>query len=256
MKNEKTSSELKNLLFSITRCPNITLHFLEEKSTPCRKIINSQGVNKRSNFQVPEPWNGVIDKAPVLFVSSNPSIADQEQYPLWNSSRDQVNDFFTHRFGGGKKLWVKKGKYALTKNGTYQRATPYWAEIQNRASELLGREAVPGIDYAISEIVHCKSKNNIGVDEALQECAQRYLLKVLEISNAKIITFVGRKAEQYIKDSIDIEDNRNIVGPAVYYGKERLILFLPAPGSNKPRKFEKLFSKQELNLVISRIRDN
>ncbi|WP_196524075.1 hypothetical protein [Nostoc commune] len=36
-------------------------------------------------------------------------------------------------------------------------------EVRQRAIELLERDVIPGIDYAITEIVHCKSENEIGL---------------------------------------------------------------------------------------------
>ena len=238
------------LLGTITHCPNVKAHF-RNQATPCREIIDSQGMSTLEDFQVPEPWNGKIERAPLLFISSNPSISEKEQYPSWNAPETRLQDFFQHRFGGGEKQWVKDGKYALTQDGSYERATPYWSEIKNRAFELLSKKAVPGTDYAISEIVHCKSRNNIGVDEALKECAQRYLSRVLEISSAAVVVYVGKKAEHYIKDVLEINENQSLVGPLMHGGRKRLILFLPAPGSSLPRKIDKVFSKEEQEMIRS-----
>jgi hypothetical protein len=38
--------------------------------------------------------------------------------------------------------------------------------VRQRAIELLQRDVRPGVDYALTEIVHCKSKSENGVAEA------------------------------------------------------------------------------------------
>ena len=66
------------LLTNIARCP-ITHQIIQNpeksKSLPCYKVVKSQPIKSYENFQLPEPWGGHIDKAPILFLSSNPSIS-------------------------------------------------------------------------------------------------------------------------------------------------------------------------------------
>lgn len=76
---------------------------------------------------------------------------------------------------GGFRTLLKDGRYDPA-----PRAGKYWAEIHRRATELLGPDPQPGIDYALTEVVHCKSSGNQGVTEARMECASRYLEPVLE----------------------------------------------------------------------------
>jgi hypothetical protein len=87
---------------------------------------------------------------------------------LWN--------FFDGRFDG---YWIRNGNEPRNKDNTYGRAVRYWSGIRNRATELLGRDAVSGVDYALSAIVHCKSEGEQGEAEALSKCADRYLLRLL-----------------------------------------------------------------------------
>lgn len=239
------------LLYEIIRCTNVVSIIDGEASHPCADIVNSQGVARIGDFQVPEPWNGDIQGARLLYLSSNPSISEIEEYPQWNWQDGQINDFFHNRFGGGVKSWVSEGKYALAKDGSYLPATAYWSEIANRSSELFGRQVVPGIDYALTEIVHCKSRNMIGVESAINECGARWLLRVLQVSGASVIASIGKKVGDLLRQSLGVSENDLVVGPQEIAGKPRLVLFLAAPASNKPRVISKVLTPDQVELVRS-----
>lgn len=98
------------LLLKIARCPNVPA-CLEggHEGHPCSTIVGSQAAGGLEDFQVPEPWSGQIRSAAVLFVSSNPSISEVEAYPRWSAPDDLIDEFFTQRFGGGRKVWIKQG---------------------------------------------------------------------------------------------------------------------------------------------------
>lgn len=49
-------------------------------------------------------------------------------------------------------------------NGDWVR---FWAAVRKQAFRLLGHLAVPGVDYAMTEVVHCKSAGERGVADAL-----------------------------------------------------------------------------------------
>ena len=55
-------------------------------------------------------------------------------------------------------------------------------------------KARPGEDFALSEVVHCKSKKEEGVASALSTCSGRYLNELLSCSGALVIVLVGKKA--------------------------------------------------------------
>jgi hypothetical protein len=245
------TASTRDLLLEIAKCPNVVEIFKGAENHPCSEIVRSQGSSVLDNFQVPEPWNGCIDKARLLYLSSNPSISEIELYPTWNWSEERLEDFFNHRFGGGNEQWVKNGKRAMAKDGSYLDAQSYWSEIINRSQELYGRQAIPGIDYTITEIVHCKSKNMIGVKSALGECSGRYLQRVLQASGASVIVVVGQKATDVLRVIFKSSNQQTILGPQIIAGRERVILFLPAPGSSKPRKIDKVLTPDELSLVRS-----
>ena len=159
----------------------------------CSKILSVQSTTDWSRFQIPEPWNGDIVRAPILFLSSNPSISEHEAYPTGLQDANSLRSYFCDRFNGH---WIREGVYARnadTSGTGYGKAVRYWASIKRRATELLGRQATPGQDYALSELVHCKSRNEQGVREALSFCTERYLGRLLQCSGAVVIVLVGRK---------------------------------------------------------------
>ena len=89
----------------------------------------------------------------------------------------------------------------------------------------------------------------IGVKEALDECAGKFLNKILELSAAKVIAVIGEKPGKFIKDLLKVEKDTKIYGPKMLWGKERLVLFLAAPNSNKLRRIEKVFVQDEIELI-------
>jgi hypothetical protein len=81
-----------DLLTTIATCDIARRHIEDPSfSSPCREIVCSQGAQTWDQFQSPEPWNGFIKSAPILYVSSNPSISESENY-LAASVGDQQLD--------------------------------------------------------------------------------------------------------------------------------------------------------------------
>ena len=145
-------SKAKDLLLEIAHCPIVKGHFDGRVSNSCSTIVLSQEKEDLSAFQLPEPWNGDLGHAPILFLSSNPSVGESEKYPIWNKkwSDDQIVDFFAHRFSEREKPWVKNELYPLQVSGEYAKDwVRFWASVRARAKELLpDKEKIqPGIDY-------------------------------------------------------------------------------------------------------------
>ena len=178
---------VNKLLLEIGYCPEVSRVFTKEMHHPCSKIVRGQGIKSLNDLNIPEPWSGRIETAPILFISSNPSISDVEIFPNRNWNDNGIKDYFQNRFGGGKKDWTIKGTKSLRKDGSHGRATMFWAGVKARSKELLEREPIPGVDYALTELVHCKSRQELGVLEALDKCTSLYLEKVLTVSGAPIL---------------------------------------------------------------------
>jgi hypothetical protein len=237
----------KALLDEITNCPHAR-QCLDNSTieNPCREIVESQAQLGITQFQVPEPWSGQIDTAPILFLSSNPSIGGDEVYPTWDWSSEDVYDYFNHRFGGGHKDWVLDGKKSLRTDGTYGRATKFWAAVRVRAKELFQRDVIPGIDYALTEIVHCKSRNEIGVQQAQAQCVLIYLRRVLELAKAKVIVVLGKQAGQIIQREFAISPEKLLSEPIQIGDRQKLFTFLPHPNARADRTFAKCLEDYEM----------
>ena len=246
-----------DLLLEIAHCP-VAKSCLENKHTshPCSDIVESQDVKTWTDYQLPEPWNGDLEHASILFLSSNPSISKhknylkQERYPHGSWQDSEVTDFFTHRFDGIQTLWVKDGLYHLCNDCKYnQKWVRFWAATRKRASELLSkdsRDIQPGKDYAISEVVHCKSKDETGVESALRPCTKRYLRRIIELSPAKVVVALGRFAEPATRDTFSIPSNVRIHGPIQVGTQKRHFAFLPHPNARKVRSLSKCLTPEEI----------
>lgn len=236
-------------LHKIARCPNIQHYYNTPQSNhPCSKIISIQSSypHMLSQHQVAEPWSGDIEHAPILFLSSNPSIDEREEFPLWSWSDEQIADFFTHRYNGGSKQWIKSGTHYLQRDGSYsKRSVQFWSSVRKRAKELLEKDIDDGVDYALTEVVHCKSKGEVGVEEALPLCTKLYLQPVVALSGAKVIVVLGKQAAKAVRDAFNLLDG-NMFGPQLINNRQRYIVFLPHPNAHVPRTFENSFDKEKL----------
>lgn len=223
--------DAKPLLIEIARCPNVRLAS-EDESHPCRSIVAAQDV-PRSRHQLPEPWNGRIESAPILFVSSNPSLNSSERFPVERWSDDKIETFFTTRF---------------------DRRYPnvhYWTVVRAIARDVLGREPLPGHDYAITELVRCKSLKEEGAWAALETCSSLYLARTLEVAGAKVVIALGKMACESIAShiggtsEIGLRRGRFNIG-----GRKRAVLMLAKPSAFGGRKKPTDEEVQRLRAVL------
>jgi hypothetical protein len=236
------------LLLDICNCSNFnSVTSNRDVRNPCNEVVNFQnkgGSNYTSEYHIPEPWSGDIVNASILFISSNPSYANGEFYPTYSWPDPIKADYFINRFKdrGYGNSWVYKNKL-LRSDGIQGKSVRYWSSIKKRAEELLGREAVPGKDYCNTELVHCKSTDQIGVDSALSECTKRFINEKISICGAKIIIGIGSFVKNYFKG------NSTISGIPIIY--------LPHPNAFEPKTFKKKYSEQEIlrirNMINSKI---
>ncbi len=80
----------------------------------------------------------------------------------------------------------------------------FWTSVQRRAEELLGPTADPSVNYVMTEVVHCKSKNEIGVSQAAETCAKRYLNDILALTDAPIVVVVGKKSHDCLNNALGL----------------------------------------------------
>lgn len=234
-----------DLLHKIAHCPNILQCFTSQDSNACCKIISTQHSSTLDQHQVPEPWNGDIEHAPILFLGPNPAIDKDEVFPLWSWQGEAIEDFFAHR--------LEHGTYTLLQNGSRKHVT-FWTSVHKRAQELLGDDVHGGVDYALTEVVHCKSKTEKDIKKkTLDECVKRYLQPVLELSGAKVIVVLGSKARKAVENELKNElknefrlSNGRAFGPLQSGEHQRYIAFLPHPNAHESRTFEKCLDEKTL----------
>jgi hypothetical protein len=242
-----------DLLHQITHCPNVQRWYASPQSNnPCSKIISIQHCLSLSDFQVPEPWSGDLEHAPILFLSSNPSFDEVEDFPRWSWPDEWIEDFFINRFGGGRKEWIENGIRRVTPDGS-RIVVSFWAAVRQRAIELLGNEVHPGKDYALTEVVHCSSRSEAGVSEALDECAGRYLQRVVKLSGAKVIVVLGSTIKNTVKREYGLSEG-NVFGPIDIGERIRYLVFLPHPNAHMVRSFEKCIDSERLQEIRAFLR--
>jgi hypothetical protein len=250
--------KLDQLLLQIARCEfAVGDSARSETSHCCHKIVQLQPQNA---FQLPEPWSGQIDKAPILFISSNPSITQQEYYPDNTWRNENIIDFFQNRFTtpNGPAAELK----ALFRDGNRARVNNYWAHARARTSEVLGKPkngVKAGVDFALTEIVHCKSRNEVGVKEAREFCFDRYFNSVLSIAIAPVFIVYGKHAAKAMQNRFchelkSLSKNLNMLTTG---GQSRIVAFMPAPAAFKlPKGLLENLGEEGLKQIRAHLRAN
>lgn len=232
----------RSLLLEIARCANLaTCRSTPNAPHPCRAIVAERGV--RDDHQIPEPWNGSLETAPILFISSNPSISFDEHYPDDSWTDEAVVEFFDSRFG----KWMKDGVYGLRKDGSRGRAVQFNSAMRMTAERLLERKPRPGVDYCFTEVVHCKSKKEAGVVAAQSECSHRYLGRILAASGARITVVVGKRARESVAVEVGLSlEIGKLVTMARPHGSS-LMIPVPHPGDHAPSRIDRILSAADLD---------
>jgi hypothetical protein len=209
--------EVTKLALDISSCCEVT-NALHDKNHPCHKVVNEQTklIDVEIKRQRPEPWMGGLAKANLLFVSSNPSINEDpyplgEVFPTFEWSEADSAAFFVNRCDPSdrdvKVTFKKPGQpdfLTLCYDGEYRsgvsnpkRPQPTWKNTHDRAVELIGNNAHPHHNYAITEIVHCKSKDAKGVAEASTFCIEKWMGPIFTSSPARVVVLLGSKVRDY-----------------------------------------------------------
>ncbi len=216
---------------------------------PCSKIVAVQDVPLREQ-QVPEPWTGHLDRARLVFISSNPSIDPREAYPRWGDDIAESVRYFTDRFDGGPGQ-IRDGIYSPLPEGGWSGAVRFWAAVRQRAFELIP-DAIPGVNYALTEVVHCKSQNEIGVVEARHTCASRYLPMVLAAATeAQVFAVIGVQAVREVSDLFGLElDGNNRFAQLDHDGHRWIFVYLDHPSSGgKKKRFATALTHEQFDRV-------
>ncbi len=198
--------------YGVTSCPifinrKLPVNMLLEGRN-CHKICSLQygdgDIDTMLDRQVPEPYNGNPITSKLIFISSNPSIGEIEDNPtvLWDG--DDMWDFFNERFnpqcpdstapyvyhpGNSYKYYPRcldgmgDVKSPAMTRGYSKRPVPFWRNAAKIAELFLGKGATLQ-DCLLTELVHCKSKSEIGVPEAMDTCLDRFFGGFLDMITA------------------------------------------------------------------------
>ena len=183
----------------------------------CNALYNSQHCASIADFQIPEPWNGDIENAPILFVGLNPGFLDVELYPklgnpYWlqaNGGFDEakVEDFFEHRFNSAHQYVQYPNKTKITSGGyKLLRGRTFWGYVKSIADKVLNRASTPGTDFAITEIVHCKSRNTSCIHSKCYDvCFDQHFKHILSIAqNLQFMVVLGSATKKRISKHFGI----------------------------------------------------
>ena len=226
---------------------------------PYRSIVQFS-INEEG-FQIGEPFNGDIEQAPILFLSSNPAFNFDEVSPRFfpNSGKLFVPEHIEDGSKKGKKeikpdsydSYIKpfflsrihkiingQSLHIPLKNGK-TKAVPYWGCVRNNTKTLLpctllksykSKEKIREImKYAVCmEIVPFRSNKERGVPDALDKCWDTFTKHLLELSKASVIVLVGNKVldcfvKKVASDAEETLEKKNIY-PCTIGGHERLVV--------------------------------
>lgn len=205
-----------DLAKSICSCKEVGLA-LKDSNHPCHKVVMTQEEMIQGNENVrqrPEPWIGNLQNSKVLFISSNPSISDdpdisiREDFPTYGISEEKSAEFFVDRFDDKNGAPYATFKYENHSNFLYRsndgnyrgkgnssnKPIETWQGVYERAKEILGETCDPSENYALTEVVKCKSKAEKGVKEASTKCIDTWMQRVMELSPAKLVVVIGAPA--------------------------------------------------------------
>lgn len=242
----------------IARCPVIT-SILAGEPSPCRAVVSFQKRALADRWTA-EPWSGHLEEAPILFISSNPSAGNPDEPPVpgdltFSSDDDEILHTFVDAFEDGPWIGISNGTHQRSADGRIGDYIAYWGSCRARAAEILDRPVEPGRDYALTEVVHCGSKHEIGVWPAAAECVPRYLQRVLQLSPAVVIVVVGAVARDIIRAMFpQTASGGPHLGPLSWAGHDRHILFLPHPNARGMPKGVVASLGYQADIVLTAIR--
>ena len=297
-------NEINKLALEISSCTEV-LEAIDKNSHPCHKVVDWQNKQwlplisevKSSKLHRPEAWTGNLLSAPIIFLASNPSFNADENYPDWSTDwqDEEIIEFATHRFVeegertfGAIDSGPNRDKTFLLDGTPSENSVAYWREIRGRVAEILNKETgdvSAHEDFVMTEMVHCKSHKEIGVNEALLHCSKLFMDRIFTLSPASIVIVMGAKpGQQLVKLYSDIppdwgfwidkEQNtqrgywpkkteiESAIAQGLWSPEEQLkhtteikiggrmrkVIWLPRPNSSMPRTLvEPLISSQVMN---------
>ena len=243
------------LATDIIRCPVVDQCLAPGgEQLPCHRVVSWQGPHPDGARYVPDPWSGHLERAAILFVSSNPGsdakgapISDASFTSAWSS--DEIISCYDDAFEPWRKPGIADGVYLTDRSGSRgTKPIRYWVWARARAAELLERRPMPGVDYALTEVVHCGTQHEAGVAEAFTTCVDLYFERVLLASAASLVICVGGWAHAAFKRAFNIDIEDHLWGPSEIAGRVRFVAAVPHPGAfGSPKGLEPYLGSENLD---------
>jgi hypothetical protein len=239
-------SDRNHVLLQVACCPAADPAIHAGQEHPCSTVVCAQGKSHRGDFQLPEPWRGDIENAPLLFVSSNPSFNPGGDAPKGSDTREHILHYY------GDLGFPASFPRRRSRDGASGSVVPFWAAIRKRAAELYGvkpRRLIPGKDFALTEVVHCKSQSERGAREAASFCVRRHFEGIAKISGAGVVVILGTVAS----DALGLSQ-LDMPCEVDWYGRRRYLVTLPHPNARQDRTFRTCYHDMQLVQIREALR--
>ena len=211
---------------------------------PLDKILSVQAHLSLAQRQVPEPWRG-HRCAPLLIIGSNPSIDPQDDTPRHSDSDATIVRYFQRGFSPVFPRKMVRDQVSGD-HVPSARAVTYWIQARAIAADLWNLDAQelrPGIDFALTEVVPYKSKDETGVRKALQESMRRFWAPRIAVLTAPAIVVLGEFARLALglpRNGITLVNGTAQHGSSEavisWGGIERIVITLPHPSARAKAK--------------------
>ena len=202
--DQDNSARIADLARQIASCPSVEMAYAGQHQ--CSDIVGWQRIELRklgvpesqirNRLHRPEPWAGNLSSAKIVYLSSNPSFDDDENFPTWDPSWDdeKIEDFFVNRFsdltsrgyGAGDEPHVSWDKVIQKDQLLSKKRVSTWSSLRKRTGLILGvpvDQVSASRDYVMTEVVHCKSQKEHGVTRGcISHCGDRWFSQVLDSS--------------------------------------------------------------------------
>ena len=178
------------------------LNAFEDAASPYH-TITKKVQNGFAEKQLPEPWNGHLSSAKIMFISSNPSFDKDESFPNEHWSDNDICDFFHNRFR-------RQGTPGHTRYWQYLRKWTNWINARLQPDQEVDYLFKDLDEHIVStEIVHAKSKGQKGVPQCIEIEFDKWMSRIISLFNGSVIVVVGGKAGEYLQKIKDIAKQHN-----------------------------------------------
>jgi uracil-DNA glycosylase len=114
---------------------------------------------------------------------------------------------------------------------------PTYVGLRAYAEQLFGTSSLDaGKDYAVTEVVHCKSSRETSkgaqvVKAAASHCADLYMTRILSLAPARLVIVIGEIARTALLRHLEVDAPRNlrVWGPLEIAGRSRMVAHLHHP---------------------------